>query len=147
MRIESGGALANLAQGVQRQNTAAERSPEEVRDGLQVSLSELGQSLSVKTDQNRDIDESGLPETIKQLLKMIRQLKAQIAEKRAQLQALMTQQELDSETRRVRAQALQAELTTLNGALATANANLIKLMRESGLSSEQMMAASRLAMS
>lgn len=147
MRIESGGALANLAQGVQRQNTAAERSPEEMRDGLQVSLSELGQSLSVKTDQNRDIDESGLPETIKQLLKMIRQLKAQIAEKRAQLQALMTQQELDSETRRVRAQALQAELTTLNGALATANANLIKLMRESGLSSEQMMAASRLAMS
>ena len=117
-----------------------------MRDGLQVSLSELGQSLSVKTDQNRDIDESGLPETIKQLLKMIRQLKAQIAEKRAQLQALMTQQELDSETRRVRAQALQAELTTLNGALATANANLIKLMRESGLSSEQMMAASRLAM-
>ena len=147
MRIESGGALANLAQGVQRQNTAAERSPEEMRDGLQVSLSELGQSLSVKTDQNRDIDESGLPETIKQLLKMIRQLKAQIAEKRAQLQALMTQQELDSETRRVRAQALQAELTTLNGALATANANLIKLMRENGLSSEQMMAASRLAMS
>ena len=147
MRIESGGALANLAQGVQRQNTAAERSPEEMRDGLQVSLSELGQSLSVKTDQNRDIDESGLPETIKQLLKMIRQLKAQIAEKRAQLQALMTQEELDSETRRVRAQALQAELTTLNGALATANANLIKLMRENGLSSEQMMAASRLAMS
>ena len=61
-------------------------------------------------------------------------------------ETLMTQQELDSETRRVRAQALQAELTTLNGALATANANLIKLMRESGLSSEQMMAASRLAM-
>ena len=45
MRIPSSGPLNNLVQGVQRQFTAVEWSPEEVREGLRVSLSELGKSM------------------------------------------------------------------------------------------------------
>jgi Sec-independent protein translocase protein TatA len=147
MRIQSGGPLSNLAQGVQRQFSAVERSPEEVREGLRVSLSELGRSMSAKPDKNEDIDKSELPQAIKDLLKMIRELRAQIAEKQAQIDALMRDQSLDPEAKRQQLESLQTELASLNGALASANANLVKLMRENGLSSEQMQAATTLAMS
>ncbi|MFT0622708.1 hypothetical protein ACMHYQ_08660 [Ectopseudomonas guguanensis] len=147
MRIQSGGPLSNLAQGVQRQFSAVERSPEEVREGLRVSLSELGRSMSAKPDRNEDIDKSELPQAIKDLLKMIRELRAQIAEKQAQIDAMMRDQSLDPEAKRLQLESLQTELASLNGALASANANLVKLMRENGLSSEQMQAATTLAMS
>ncbi|WP_457787174.1 hypothetical protein [Pseudomonas sp. PL-6] len=146
MRIESGAPLANLVRGVQRQNSAGERSPEGGREGLRISLSELGRSLSAKAGKNQDIDDSGLPDSIKQLLKMIRELKAQIAEKQAQIEALMSDQSLDAEAKRQQLEGLQTELASLNSALASANANLIKLMRDNGLSDEQMMTAASLAM-
>ncbi|MFV9655640.1 hypothetical protein ACNFCK_12040 [Pseudomonas sp. NY15366] len=147
MRIQYGGPLSNLAQGVQRQLTAVEPSPEQAREGLRVSLSELGKSMSAKPDRNEDIDKSELPQAIKDLLKMIRELRAQIAEKQAQIDAIMSDQSLDAEAKRQQVEGLQTELASLNSALTTANANLVKLMRENGLSSEQMQAASTLAMS
>ncbi|HBZ95984.1 MULTISPECIES: hypothetical protein [unclassified Pseudomonas] len=147
MRIQSNSPLSNLAQSVQRQYTAAERSPEEVREGLRVSLSELGKNMSAKPDKNEDIDKSELPQAIRDLLKMIRELRAQIAEKQAQIDAIMSDQSLDAEAKRQQLDGLQTELASLTGALTSANANLIKLMRESGLSSEQMQAATTLAMS
>lgn len=147
MRIQSGGPLSNLAQGVQRQLTAVEPSPEQAREGLRVSLSELGKSMSAKPDRNEDIDKSELPQAIKDLLKMIRELRVQIAEKQAQIDAIMSDQSLDAEAKRQQVEGLQTELASLNSALTTANANLVKLMRENGLSSEQMQAASTLAMS
>lgn len=147
MRIQSSGPLSNLVQGVQRQLTAEERSPEQVREGLRVSLSELGKSMSAKPDKNEDIDKSELPQAIKDLLKMIRELRAQIAEKQAQIDAIMSDQSLDAEAKRQQVEGLQTELASLNSALTAANANLVKLMRENGLSSEQMQAATTLAMS
>ncbi|MFN3767746.1 MAG: hypothetical protein ACK4TD_05235 [Ectopseudomonas guguanensis] len=147
MRIQSSGPLSNLAQGVQRQLTAEQRSPEQVREGLRVSLSELGKSMSAKPDKNEDIDKSELPQAIKDLLKMIRELRAQIAEKQAQIDAIMSDQSLDAEAKRQQVEGLQTELASLNSALTAANANLVKLMRENGLSSEQMQAATTLAMS
>ncbi|CAM3800044.1 hypothetical protein [Ectopseudomonas alcaliphila] len=147
MRISSSGPLNNLVQGVQRQLTAVEKTPEEMREGLRVSLSELGKSMSAKPDKNEDIDNSDLPKAIKDLLKMIRELRAQIAEKQAQIDAIMSDQSLDAEAKRQQIEGLQTELASLNSALTTANANLIKLMRENGLSSEQMQAATTLAMS
>jgi chromosome segregation ATPase len=78
---------------------------------------------------------------------MIRELRAQIAEKQAQIDAVMRDQSLDPEARRLQLESLQTELASLNGALASANANLVKLMRENGLSPEQMQTAASLAMS
>ncbi|MBE7373918.1 hypothetical protein [Pseudomonas lopnurensis] len=146
MHIESSRPLNNLARSVQRQASAAERTPEALRQGLRVSLSELGRSLSAKAgEKNRDIDESGLPDSIKQLLKMIRELKAQIAAKEAELKALMADRNLDPEARRLKVEALQSELAMLNGAWASANASLITQMHEQGLGDEQMLTATSLA--
>lgn len=147
MRIDITSALNNLNSSFQRQASTAERTPEELREGLRVSLSELGRSLFAKTEKkNQDIDESGLPDSIKQLLKMIRELKAQIAAKEAELKALMADQNLDPEARQAQLEALQSELAMLNGAWASANANLIKQLQEQGLSDEQMLTATTLAM-
>jgi len=147
MRIDITSALNNLNTSFQRQASTAERTPEELREGLRVSLSELGRSLSAKTEKkNQDIDESGLPDSIKQLLKMIRELKAQIAAKEAELKALMADQNLAQEARQVQLEALQSELAILNGAWASANANLIKQLQKQGLSDEQMLTATTLAM-
>lgn len=78
---------------------------------------------------------------------MIRELRAQIVEKQAQIEAIMSDQRLDAEGKRQQLEGLQTELASLNSALTSANAQLIKLMRDNGLSSEQMQAASLLAMS
>ncbi|MFV0456548.1 MAG: hypothetical protein ACK5NQ_16460 [Pseudomonas sp.] len=148
MRIDITSALNNLSSSFQRQASTAERTPEELREGLRVSLSELGRSLSAKSaeEKNQDIDESGLPDSIKQLLKMIRELKAQIAAKEVELKTLMADQNLSPEARQAQLEALRSELAMLNGAWASANANLIKQLQEQGLSDEQMLTATTLAM-
>ncbi|TBU72031.1 hypothetical protein DNK06_23145 [Pseudomonas daroniae] len=104
---------------------------------MKVSLSVAGLARSNESEKNSDIGESDLSATIRQLLKLIRELKAQLAEKMAELQALMAQQGLDAETRQMRAQALQTEVGSLSGALSSANAQLVKVIREEGLSAEQ----------
>ncbi|NQD80681.1 hypothetical protein HP436_10885 [Pseudomonas sp. CrR14] len=105
--------------------------------GLKVTLSAEGLMRSKTESKNSDIDESGLPDTVKQLLKMIRELKAQLAEKMAELQALMAQSDMDDETRQARAQALQTEVGSISGALTTATAELARVMRDQKLSTEQ----------
>lgn len=105
--------------------------------GLKVTLSAEGLMRSKTESKNSDIDESGLPDTVKQLLKMIRELKAQLAERMAELQALMAQSDMDDETRQARAQALQTEVGSISGALTTATAELARVMRDQKLSTEQ----------
>ncbi len=97
MRIDITSALNNLNTSFQRQASTAERTPGELREGLRVSLSELGRNLA-------------------------------------------------PEARQVQLEALQSELAMLNGAWASANANLIKQLQEQGLSDEQMLTATTLAM-
>ena len=105
--------------------------------GLKVTLSAEGLMRSKTESKNSDIDESDLPSTVKQLLKMIRELKAQLAEKMAELQALMAQSDMDDETRQARAQALQVEIGSLSGAVSTASAELARVMRDQKLTTEQ----------
>lgn len=153
MRIDSTTLLGNIGTSLQRQKAAekaeAEGAPvdqDKMRQDILVSLSELGQARSAEDKKNRDIDEADLPEMIKDILKMIRELKAQIAVKKAELEAVMADQNLDADERRMQAEAIQTELASLNGALSVANANLIKVMREQGLSPEQMQTAASLTM-
>ncbi|MGQ4726014.1 hypothetical protein, partial [Streptomyces tunisiensis] len=65
MRIASLGSLNNLAQGVQRQFSTAERTAQESREGLRVSLSELGKGMSTRSEKHQDIDDSDLPQAIR----------------------------------------------------------------------------------
>ena len=150
MRVDSTVLSNRLSIALQRRNAAAEGDHEDgqaLRDGLRVSLSALGKARSAASQKNRDIDESSLPDTIKQILKMIRALKAQIAQKKAELAALMADQGLDADTRRLRIEALQGELASLQGALSSASAMLLKTVREQGLSAQQMQEVATLSIS
>jgi hypothetical protein len=141
MRVESTVPSNRLSIALRHRNAAVEGSHEDgqaLRDCLRVSLSALGKARSAAAQKNRDIDESSLPDGVKQTLKMIRALKAQIAQKKAELTALMADQGLDADTRRLRIEALQGELASLQGALSSASAMLLKAVREQGLSAQQM---------
>lgn len=116
-------------------------------EGVKVSLSGAGlQKSSSAAGDDSDIEESGLPENIQKLLKMIRKLQQQIAEKLAQLQAAMADKRLSPDEVKARIGSLQTALAALNSGLLTANASLAKAMRDAGLSPEQVVKASALLM-
>jgi Sec-independent protein translocase protein TatA len=153
MRLESTHLTQRFNATLERQSAAAaggeevrEVDQQALRDSLRVSLSELGQARSAAAQKNRDIDESSLPDTVKQILKMIRELKAQIEAKKDELKEVMSDQSLDPDSRRLKVEALQSELAMLQGALSSAQATLVKIMREQGLSGEQMQEVSTLLM-
>ena len=138
LRLDTNRMISNVAEAVRRQVARREGEPvdaDAVRQGIRVSLSDLGKPS--KSQKNDDIEKSSLPDGIKELLKMIRELKAQIAERRAELEAIASDQSLDDETRTQRMEALRSQLTSLQSALSSANLNLAKLVRESDLSDEQ----------
>ena len=124
-----------LAEGVVESSEADQQA---LRDSLRVSLSELGKARSAAAQKNRNIDESSLPDVVKDLLKMIRELKAQVEAKKAELEEVMGDQSLDPEAKRLKTEALQGELASLQGALISANATLIEILREQDLSDQQM---------
>jgi hypothetical protein len=148
LRVDMNGVVERLALGVQRQAARADgevASEEEVRDGLRVTLSELGK-VRAAAAKNNDIDEADLPDNIKEILKMIRELRQQIAEKQAELQALMAESDMDPEAKQMRLEMLRGELASLQGALSTAQASLVEALKDKRLSNDQRMQATSLAM-
>lgn len=146
LRIDSVGLGERLASAVQRQASSAEgKQPDEqqVRAGLRVSLSELGQARA--SAKNEDIDEAELPDNIKEILKLIRALRQQIAEKQAALQALLAQTGMDADARQMHADALHSELISLQAALSGAQASLVNALRDKRLSDDQCLQAASLA--
>ena len=125
---------------------SSEEEKQALRDSLRVSLSELGKARSAAAEKTRDIDESSLPDVVKDLLKRIRELKAQIEAKRNELKEVMQDQSLDPEAKRIKIETLQGELASLQGALSSANATLIKTLREQDLSDQQMQEVASLVM-
>lgn len=113
--------------------------------GIKVTLSEQAQKIAAAAD-NEDIDKSSLPDNIKQALRMLRELKQQLAEKQAELQALMADQSLSEEARMQKAQGLQNEISTLNGAISTVNGTLVQAIKDAGLSPDQLTEMSGLMM-
>jgi Sec-independent protein translocase protein TatA len=149
MRAESTLLVSRLNVALDRKNLSAEGvevDEKTLRDGLRVSLSELGKARSAAEENNRDIDESSLPAAIKDLLKRIRELKQQIEAKKAELQAVTGEQSLDPDTQRMKIEALQSELSSLQSALSSTNATLIKTMHEQGLSDQQLQEVTGLLM-
>lgn len=114
--------------------------------GIKVTLSEQAEKISAASKDNKDIDDSSLPDNVKQALKMIRELRQQLAEKQAELQALMADQSLTEEERMAKAQGLQGEISTLNGAISTANGVLLKAIHDSAMSPDQLQEMSALMM-
>ncbi|NMY52688.1 MULTISPECIES: DUF1931 family protein [unclassified Pseudomonas] len=153
MRLESTQLSTRMNLALERKSAAAEGVAESseadkqaFRDSLRVSLSEQGKARSAAAQKNRDIDESSLPDVVKDLLKRIRELKAQIEAKRNELKEVMQDQSLDPEAKRIKIETLQGELASLQGALSSANATLIKTLREQDLSDQQMQEVASLVM-
>jgi len=126
--------------------------PGAARDGqatdVRVALSHTGRILAgSEPGKTADIDDSNLPDYIKEALKRIRELRAKLQEKLQELHAAMADTRLSKDQRQARVQSLQSEVATLSGALTDATAALPKLLRDASLSPEQMMTASLLVMS
>ncbi|MDO7911301.1 hypothetical protein ACQKO6_12965 [Pseudomonas monteilii] len=118
-------------------------------EAVKVSLSGLALEKSAsaqKAASNRDIEESGLPDTTQNILKMIRELKQKIQEKQVELQAVLMDSHLDPQTRQMKAAGVQSELGALSAALTTASAALNKQIKDGVLSAEQGQQAAMLAM-
>jgi len=118
-------------------------------EAVKVSLSGLALEKSAsaqKAASNRDIEESGLPDTTQNILKMIRELKQKIQEKQAELQAVLMDSHLDPQTRQMKAAGVQSELGALSAALTTASTALNKQIKDGVLSAEQGQQAAMLAM-
>ncbi|VVO41247.1 hypothetical protein [Pseudomonas fluorescens] len=134
-----------------RQQTSTSKTPEKSKtvEGVTVTISGAALQKAAGTGKtaNSDIEESGLPDNIQQILKMIRLLKQQIAEKLGEMQAVMADRSLTPEQAQARVANLQTALGGLNAGLITANASLAKAMKDSGLSAEAVMKAMSLAMS
>jgi hypothetical protein len=152
MRVELTSMIGRLGLALERKSATAkgvegvEKDDQALRDSLRVSLSELGKARSAAAQKNQDIDDSSLPDLIKGLLKRIRALKEQIEAKKEALNAVMSDQSLDPDAKRLKIETLQSELASLQGALSSAHATLLKTLREQGLTDQQMQEVSSLLM-
>lgn len=130
----------------QDDKTAAASAPADDKPAsgvvVNISLAGLSASAVASKNPNQDIDDSGLPPAVKETLKMIRELKKQIAEKQAELAAVMADKNLSADQARAKVNALQSQLATLQGALMSASSSLIKQMK--GMSPEAAMTTASL---
>ncbi|AZF06715.1 hypothetical protein [Pseudomonas sp. R5-89-07] len=125
---------------------AVEKSTEtKAVEGVTVTVSAAAfQAAGKAKSSNADIDDSGLDDNVKQVLKMIRQLKQQIAEKQAELAAVAMANNLSPEEARARTSALQGEISSLLAGLMSAQISLAKAMK--GMSGDDAMKAASLSM-
>lgn len=103
---------------------------------IQVSLSEEGLYKSAEADKNKDIDESNLPEVIKDLLKRIRELKEQLQELSQKMQEVAYNSELTDEEKEMQLKIIQAEISSVDKALRDAMNHLNQTMRDLELSKD-----------
>lgn len=107
-------------------------------EGVKVSLSNASIEKAFSAGgENSDIEDSGLPENVQQLLKMIRKLQKEIAEKKARMAAVMSDKTMTNEAKVNMLAALRGAIAALNTGLISANLALSKVMDQSGLTSEQ----------
>lgn len=105
---------------------------EEAKPGVSVTISGAAmKAAAAENTSNSDIDKSGLSDSVKNLLKMIREIKKQIADKQAEMAAVMSDKSLTPDQARVRISALQSTLNGLQASVTSAQASLVKAMKDS----------------
>ncbi|QJI30215.1 hypothetical protein HKK55_16385 [Pseudomonas sp. ADAK18] len=125
--------------------TATPATETKVAEGVVVKISQAGmQAADESKGANSDIEESGLPDNIQQLLKMIREIKKQIADQLAQMAAIMADKSLTPEQVLEKTGNAQTALGTLQAGLITAETALGKSMKD--LSPDLALKAASLAM-
>ncbi|OLS63410.1 hypothetical protein [Pseudomonas putida] len=136
--------LANQAENRANQAEDARQSGAVPSEGIKVDLSLKGLEVASKQTGDADIDESGLPESVRQLLKMIRKLQKELAEANRQLQALMRDRSLDPVQMQKKTAALQARVSALSASLNTVNFGLVRAMSQAALTPDQVGKAMKL---
>lgn len=149
---KTGGIQASDALSGSRAVAPIQDSTQDNASSVRVTLSNDGlQALRTggagnTSNANSDIDDSDLPDTVKELLKRIRELRAQLQEKSLEMQRIMADQNLTEEQRKLATQRLQTEVASLNAALTQASQQLLDAMNDSKLDSTQRMTAASLIM-
>lgn len=136
--------LANQAENRANQAEDARQSGAVPSEGIKVDLSLKGLEVASKQTGDADIDESGLPESVRQLLKMIRKLQKELAEANRQLQALMRDRSLDPVEMQKKTAALEARVSALSASLNTVNFGLVRAMSQADLTPDQVGKAMKL---
>lgn len=112
-------------------DVAAIPTTDEAKPAVSVTISGAAmKAAAAEKTSNSDIDESGLADNVKNLLKMIREIKKQIAEKQAEMAAVMADRSLSPEQARARLSGLQSALGALQASLTSAQASLTKAMKD-----------------
>ena len=78
-------------------SSASEKDNSKAPVGIHVDLSPLGLQKSKKAERDKDIDESELPDTVKQSLKAIRDKQEELEKKQQELQQLMSNSSMPPE--------------------------------------------------
>jgi Sec-independent protein translocase protein TatA len=111
------------------------------------ALSQVSSKVpSHASNRYRDIDDSDLPDAVKNLLRMIRDLRGKLAELARELQEVQADEGMDPAVKRARLRQIQAQMSALNGALMAATQKLSSLMRDMKLDKQQQMSAAQLAL-
>ena len=125
--------------------TAATPATDEAKPAVSVTISGAAmKAAATEKTSNSDIDDSSLADNVKNLLKMIRTIKKQIAEKQAEMAAVMADKSLSPEQARAKLSGLQAALGGLQASMISAQASLAKVMK--GMSASDAMTTASLAM-
>ena len=112
-------------------DVAAIPSTDAAKPAVSVTISGAAmKAAAAEKTSNSDIDDSGLADNVKNLLKMIREIKKQIAEKQAEMAAVMADKNLSPEHARARLSGLQSALSALQAGLTSAQASLAKAMKD-----------------
>jgi hypothetical protein len=112
-------------------DAATAATTDDTKPAVSVTISGAAMKASAaEKTSNSDIDDSGLADNVKNLLKMIREIKKQIAEKQAEMAAVMADKNLSPEQARARLSGLQSALSGLQASLNGAQASLSKAMKD-----------------
>ncbi|MGB6240916.1 MAG: hypothetical protein WBF69_00365 [Castellaniella sp.] len=115
----------------------------------QSSISGLGQLLS-KThgakSRYQDIEDSDLPDGVKNLLRAIRDLRETLNRLMRELQQIQADKQMPAEAKRTRLLQLQAQISSVNGALIQTTQKLASMLRNMKLDQAQQMTAGQLAL-
>lgn len=109
--------------------------------GIHVDLSPLGLQKSKKAERDKDIDESELPDTVKQSIKAIRDKQEELEKKQQELQQLMSNNSMPPEEKQEKVKALQSEVSSLSRGLVDSKNNLVSSMQDQGLTEQQIQTA------
>ncbi|BBN63033.1 MULTISPECIES: hypothetical protein [Pseudomonas] len=102
---------------------------------VKVQISNEGQE-KLESEKNADIDQSGLPEDVKEVLKNIRKLQDQIAEKNQELMELLNDKTLSEDERKRQRELLTSTIRSMQSALSQATSALNNAMSSNNMDSD-----------